>query len=152
MDYIKDLRKHVGHKTLLIPHSVVLVLKDNKVLIEERSDDGMYDFPGGGIDVDEDAEDAAKRELLEETGLEAISIKFFRLYSGSITHYVYANGDEISGVDAFYIVDRYLGKLNPQKEEVNSLFFMNIDDIPLNKLNPRNKQVLIDLKNYLLKK
>ncbi len=151
MDYIKDLRKHVGHKTLLIPHSVVIVLKDDRVLIEERSDDGMYDFPGGAIDVDEDAEEAAKRELLEETGLEAISIKFFKLYSGNITHYVYANGDEISGVDAFYIVDRYLGKLTPQISEVNRLFFMDVDEIPLEKLNPRNKQVIQDLKRYLKK-
>ena len=48
---------------------VILFNENSEVLLEERSDDGFFDFPGGSIDLKESAEDAAKRELYEETGL-----------------------------------------------------------------------------------
>jgi 8-oxo-dGTP diphosphatase len=41
----------------------------SKILILKRRDVPMWVLPGGGIDVDETAENAAIREVLEETGL-----------------------------------------------------------------------------------
>ena len=146
-DYIKELRRVVGHKPITIPHSVVILFNENKkVLIEVRSDDGFYDFPGGGIDQGETAEDAAKRELLEETGIIADELTLFNVYSGPITYYKYHNGDEIYGIDCVYIAKQYHGELIPQKEEVESLIFMDINDIPEDKLSIRNKQIIKDLK------
>ncbi len=147
-DYIKELRKRIGNMTVVLPHSVVLLFNDkNQILVEERADDGFFDFPGGGIDPKESAEEAAARELKEETGLIANKLEFFKLYSGEITHYTYFSGDEIYGLDAVYICKDYSGELIPQIEEVNKLNFYNIEDIPLDKLSPRNKQIIIDLKN-----
>lgn len=134
---------------LVLPHSVVILFNDKgQILLEERSDDGYFDFPGGGIDLKESAEEAASRELLEETGLVAKRLELFKVYSGEITHYVYFNGDEIYGVDLVYICKEYEGELKPQKEEVNRLFFMDLDNMP-EKMSIRNKQIIIDLKNYL---
>ena len=65
-DYLKELREKVGHMPMVLPHSVVIVINNqNKILLEERADDGFYDFPGGGIDLKESAEEAAARELKE---------------------------------------------------------------------------------------
>lgn len=134
---------------LVLPHSVVILFNEKgQILLEERSDDGYFDFPGGGIDLKESAEEAASRELLEETGLVAKRLELFKVYSGEITHYVYFNGDEIYGVDLVYICKEYEGELKPQKEEVNRLFFMDLDNMP-EKMSIRNKQIIIDLKNYL---
>ena len=145
-DYLKELRKRTNHMPLVLPHSVVILFNEkNEVLLEERADDGYFDFPGGGIDLKETAEEAAYRELKEETGLLAKKLEFFKLYSGEITHYVYFNGDEIYGVDAVYICREYEGILTPQLEEVKSLKFYSLDDTP-SKMSPRNKQIIIDLK------
>lgn len=145
-DYLKELRKRTNHMPLVLPHSVVILFNEkNEVLLEERADDGYFDFPGGGIDLKETAEEAAYRELKEETGLLAKKLEFFKLYSGEITHYVYFNGDEIYGVDAVYICREYEGTLTPQLEEVKSLKFYSLDDMP-SKMSPRNKQIIIDLK------
>ena len=144
-DYLDDLRKKTGHMPLLIPHSVVVLFNEhNEVLLEERSDDGYFDFPGGAIDLKETMEDAARRELLEETGIIAERLELFKVYSGEITHYVYFNGDEIYGVDAVYICKKWRGELKPQQGEVKSLKFYSLSQMP-EKMSVRNKQIIFDL-------
>ena len=145
MDYLKELRKRTDHMPLVLPHSVVILFNEKaEVLLEERADDGFFDFPGGGIDLKESAEDAARRELKEETGLTADELKLFKVYSGEITHYVYFNGDEIYGVDLVYICHKYHGEMKPQLEEVKSLKFYDLKHMP-EKMSIRNKQIIKDL-------
>ena len=145
MDYLKELRKRTDHMPLVLPHSVVILFNEKgEVLLEERSDDGFFDFPGGGIDLKESAEDAAYRELKEETGLIADELKLFKVYSGEITHYVYFNGDEIYGVDLVYTCHKYHGEMKPQLEEVKSLKFYDLKHMP-EKMSIRNKQIIKDL-------
>lgn len=145
MDYLKELRKRTNHMPLVLPHSVVILFNEKgEVLLEERADDGFFDFPGGGIDLKESAEDAARRELREETGLIADELKLFKVYSGEITHYVYFNGDEIYGVDLVYTCHKYHGEMKPQLEEVKSLKFNDLKHMP-EKMSIRNKQIIKDL-------
>ena len=144
-DYLKELREKVGHMPLVLPHAVVLLFNEQgEVLLEERSDDGYFDFPGGGIDPKESGEAAAKRELEEETGLIADELRLFNVYTGEITKYVYFNGDVIYGVDLVYLCDKYHGEMKPQLEEVKKLKFYKLDNLP-SKMSIRNKQIIKDL-------
>lgn len=145
MDYLKELRKRTNHMPLVLPHSVVVLFnEEGKVLLEERADDGYFDFPGGGIDLKESAEDAARRELKEETNLIADELELFKVYSGEVTHYVYFNGDEIYGVDLIYLCYKYHGEMIPQVEEVKSLSFHDLNNMP-EKMSIRNKAIIKDL-------
>lgn len=146
-DYVKELRKVVGNAPLLIPHAVTIVLNNkNEILFEVRSDDGFYDFPGGAIEIGEEIEVAAKRELFEETGINAISLELFKVYSGEITHYIYKNGNEIYGIDFVFIVRDYSGELKPELCEVSELKYLSINSIPVEKLSIRNQKIIADLK------
>ena len=143
-EYLKKIREKIGHSPIIIPHSVVLLFNENnEILLEERLDDGYFDFPGGGMDLGETAEEAASRELLEETGLIADELEFFKVYTGEITHYIYANEDEIYGVDSVYICKKWHGELTPQVDEVKALKFYPLDKLP-EKMWIRNKQIIKD--------
>lgn len=57
---------------------------DLKVLLVQRGLEpykGHWAFPGGFVKIDESAEDGAKRELEEETGLENVQIEQLHAYS-----------------------------------------------------------------------
>ena len=71
-EYILDLRKIVGHRPLLqVGASVIVENELGQVLLQRRADNHCWGYAGGSVELDEVVEDAARRELLEETGLHA---------------------------------------------------------------------------------
>ena len=144
--YIMDLRKIVGHRPLLqVGASVIVEDEKGRILLQLRSDNNCWGYAGGSVELDEDVEEAAKRELFEETGLIANKLSLFGVFSGKDTHYIYPNGDEVSNIDIVYICKDYSGELRCQKGEVNDLVFFEKDNIPGNLFKPIEKV----LKSYL---
>ena len=147
--YIMDLRKIVGHRPLLqVGASVIVEDKEGRILLQLRSDNHCWGYAGGSVELDEDVEEAAKRELFEETGIVAKELTLFGVFSGKDTHYVYPNGDEVSNVDIVYICKDYSGGLLCQEGEVDALKFFPIDQIPDNLSKPIEKQ----LRQYIASK
>lgn len=132
-NYIMDLRSIVGHRTLLqVGASVIVEDKQERILLQLRSDNHCWGYSGGSVELDENVEDAAKRELYEETGLIANHLELFGVFSGPELHYIYPNGDEVSNIDIVYICKEYSGTLKRQESEVDELRFFTIDEIPEN--------------------
>jgi NAD+ diphosphatase len=108
------------------------VIENSKgeILVARRAKDpakGTYDLPGGFIDVGETAENAVKREIMEETNLDVISLK----YLFSIPNIYVYSGFEVHTVDLFFKcnVDDF-SNLKAQ-DDVSDLKFIALD-----KLNP----------------
>ena len=136
-DYIMGLRKIVGKRTLLqVGASVIVEDENGKILLQLRSDNHCWGYPGGSVELDETVEDAAARELFEETGLIAEDLKLFGVFSGKELHYVYPNGDEVSNIDIVFTCKRYSGTLKCQKGEVDKLMFFDINNLPCNLSKP----------------
>jgi len=137
-DYIMDLRKLVGHIPLLqCGASVIVENTKGEILLQQRADNNCWSYSGGSVELDEDVEDTARRELYEETGLAAHTLELFGIFSGKDLHYVYPNGDEVSCIDIVYICRDYSGELNADSEEVRDLAFFSIDSLPAN-ISPPN--------------
>ena len=141
--YIMDLRKIVGHRPLLQVGASVIVENDRgEVLLQCRADNHCWGYAGGSVELDEVVEEAARRELLEETGLTALELELFGVFSGKDTHYIYPNGDEVSNVDIVYLCRKYEGTLKCQKEEVEELRFFPADQLPDDLSPPIRKPLL----------
>ena len=69
LDYVKSLRREIGSRKIILNCAGVLIVKDGMVLFQRRSDNGLWGLVGGLLELDETYEQAAMREILEETGL-----------------------------------------------------------------------------------
>ncbi|AUT48656.1 NUDIX hydrolase [Achromobacter sp. AONIH1] len=68
------------HTQRPIPATIAAVIRDGQVLLVRRAnppDQGRWAFPGGKIEMGERIEDAAARELFEETGVTAEPLTVF---------------------------------------------------------------------------
>jgi ADP-ribose pyrophosphatase YjhB (NUDIX family) len=100
----------------ILPAVSVAIVRGDTVLLVKRArqpSQGFYAFPGGKVEVGETLEEAAKRELMEETGLQARNYRPLReihIDGGSDGHPVdylltvfgatYAGGEPAAGDDA----------------------------------------------------
>ena len=142
-DYIMDLRKVVGTRTLLqCGASVILINDRDEVLLQKRRDNGMWAYHGGSVELDECVEEAAARELFEETGLKAEELELFGVFSGPDMHYVYPNGDEVSNIDIVFTCRKYSGMINAEEDEVSDLRFFPIAQLP-EAISPPNRRALL---------
>ncbi len=141
--YIMDLRKIVGHRTLIQCAASIIILDDkNRVLLGRRTDNRLWGYSGGSMEIDEKVEDCAKRELMEEMGLIADEIEFFMVNSGPEVHYVYPNGDEVSNIEIIYLCRKWHGEPVPQPEEVEELRFFAANEIDLTMISPPIRPVM----------
>ena len=138
-EYIMDLRKIVGHRPLIqVGASVIVEDAQGRALLQLRSDNHCWAYSGGSVELDENVEETAKRELFEETGLVAHNLELLGIFSGKEFHYTYPNGDEVSCIDIVYVCKEYSGTLKGQAGEVDDLRFFAIDEFP-EKISPPNR-------------
>lgn len=141
-DYIKFLRSYVGHQPIQMCGAGVFVENERgELLLQLRADNHCWGTAGGAVELGETVEDAAKRELLEETGLIADELEVLGVFSGEDTHYTYPNGDEVYIIDIKFMCRKYHGTLAPRAGEVSELRFFPIDELPEN-ISPPERQVI----------
>ncbi|MBS4200901.1 NUDIX hydrolase [Bacillus sp. FJAT-49732] len=133
MDYIKHLRSMVGHeKVIMVVAGAFVFDEENRVLMQKRSDNGQWGFPGGFMELGESVQDTAKREVYEETGLQLEKLELFGIYSGSEYDKTFANGDQVSLVQVVFICRQYKGNLVVSNEESIQNKFFALEKLPQN--------------------
>jgi ADP-ribose pyrophosphatase YjhB (NUDIX family) len=75
-------------------------------------------------------EDTAKRELYEETGLEAKDVKLQNVLSGPEFFFEYPNGDQMHCVIVLYEASGVTGELRVNDGESKALAYFDLDDLP----------------------
>ena len=141
--YIAEMRKLVGHRTLIqCAASIICVDEQGRLLLGKRSDNKMWGYSGGAVEIDERVEDCAKRELYEEMGVTAEELEFFYVNSGPEAHYIYPNGDEVSNFEIIYICRKWHGEPKSLDGEMEELRFFSCDEIDLSEISPPIRQVV----------
>ncbi len=148
-EYVKMMREKIGHDPLLICGASVIVYKDGRVLLQKRKDDGFYGYIGGCVELYEEVEEAAKRELFEETGLTALNLELFGIFSGENMTHVYPNRDKVSIIDIVYFCTDFTGEVVTSTDETIDCAWFSIDNLPENisttNIRPLNKFIQTQL-------
>ena len=81
--------------------AAILYNTEGQILLQRRSDNGLWGLPGGSVEIGESVRDAIIREVREETGLKAEVLRLIGVYSdpqmqivrypdGNVVHYISA--------------------------------------------------------------
>lgn len=130
---------------VLVKPGVGVIVRDaqGRILLERRSDNGRFGLPGGGVDPGETWEQAAVREVLEETGLVVRVAFLVGVYSdpaeGRIVTYP-DNGDVRHLVDAVLAADIVSGGLAQSAESLELGFYAQ-DELPADIVPPARRAV-----------
>lgn len=142
MGYISELRQMVGTRPLIMAGACVLLLDgQNRLLLQQRTDNGLWGLPGGALEPGETMEEVAARELFEETGLKAGELKLLDVFSGADFYYRYPHGDEVHNVVAAFVCRQYEGTVRTDGDEVAALTFFDRDRIPAD-LSPPDAPII----------
>lgn len=113
------------NNTLLMGSVEVAVFRHGKVLAVNNRRLGGFSAPGGKVEPGETFEHAARRELLEETGCEAISLRFI---AGNRIDVVAADGATSHWYCAGFIAE--IGDQEPrQNEDGTKPFWVTKDEM-----------------------
>lgn len=104
-----------GRKAHMITAGVnTIIIHRKRILLIKRQDIGIWAFPGGAVEANESLEEAAKRETLEETGL---NIKIEKLTG------VYVRTLWKKNVVFVYLCRKLNGKVKPSWETPSVKWF-----------------------------
>lgn len=115
-----------------------IIHREEKILLALRNHDPFDHYwclPGGHIDFGEDPETAVKREVLEETGLETIQLRFFDYFN---EYYPELGWHAV----ALVFVINAEGSLKRQESEVRELKWYRLQDALHLRLAFNHKTVL----------
>ena len=112
-----------------VPSSVVYILDGNRVLFGIRSREpgiGKLDPPGGFIEIPENAEEAAVREIKEELGIDIEIKDFLGTY-----HSIYSEGGQ-DVLNIVFVATKIGGKFKPGDDLAGGEpVWRSIDDLPI---------------------
>lgn len=110
--YLGRLRALVGDRLLLVPGMRVVVERpDGAILLQLRSDFGLWGLPGGVPDEGEGADETAIRETLEETGIRILDPRPFGFACDPVHEvWTYPNGDRCHYFTLLYAARRFEGE------------------------------------------
>ena len=117
---------------------------DNKILLcKSHKWNNKYVIPGGHIELGEKMEEALKREIFEETGLEIYDIKLISLKE-SVFSNTFHEGKHFIFIDYICKTDSYNVALNDEAEEYELADLKEIDNYELGGFV---KSLLMELQN-----
>ena len=126
-DYIHELRKLRGPRKIILNAAGGLIIRDDKILFQRRTDNGRWGLIGGLLEMNETYEQAALREIREETGLDVKLDSFLGIFHNH--NMVWSNGDSAHVLSAMFTARIVSGEPRADEESYELRFFGR-DEIP----------------------
>jgi len=143
--HLGKIRQLVGSQLLLVPGARVVIEGDEgKILLQHRSDLGLWGLPGGNAEPEEDISALLQREVEEETGLVICNVTPFGFGSNpQLETIAFPNGDLCQFFVLNFFTKSFAGTPKISDEESLAL-----DWFPRNGLPEMLPNMLASLKAY----
>ena len=130
--YLGQLRSVVGNRLILVPGTRVVVENSQaQILLQKRSDFGLWGLPGGAAEEGEDLETVAIREVEEETGLIVSQLHPFGFACDpAIETITYPNGDRCQNFSLCFFTRHFEGVPRPADAESTECSWFSSDNLP----------------------
>ncbi|MBD2762764.1 MULTISPECIES: NUDIX hydrolase [unclassified Candidatus Sulfotelmatobacter] len=127
-EFIVELRKKIGHDLLWLPGCTAVVVHEGKVLLGQRSDNGTWGLITGIVEPGEDPGVAARRECLEETGVDVevqalVGVKAYDAVR-------FPNGDVCQFLDHTFLCRYVSGEARVADDESLIVGWYDLADLP----------------------
>ncbi len=104
--------------------AAIITNSDGHVLLQRRSDNGLWGLPGGSVEIGESVTSAIVREVEEETGLAVEVERLIGVYSDpSFQVFRYPNGNVVHYVNTLMSCRIVAGTLQTCDESLELRFF-----------------------------
>ena len=128
-DYVRGLREKVGTDLLFMPSVASLIEDGEGRILLVRHVEGRWMLPGGAVDPGERPAEAARRECLEEAGVEIEPLRILGVYGGPEYRVTYANGDEAMWIVTVFAARLVAGEPAPSDDETMDVGWFTRDEI-----------------------
>ncbi len=147
MDPREMYRPRAAADITVVRAGVGVAIRDTagRLVLERRSDSGLWGFPGGRVDAGEAVAATAQREAREETGLEIRLGALVGVYSNPATNVVTFPDNVVHLVDTVIEAEVVGGALAASSESLEVRWF-SLDALPpAEEIVPAAKAALADI-------
>lgn len=127
-EFVLELREKIGTHPLPLVGVTAVVVRDGRVLLGRRSDNGHLTPITGIVDPGEEPADAAVRETLEEAGVVCRTERLAWVHQ--IPRITYQNGDQSDYLDLTFRCAWVSGEPYPADGEMTDVDWFDRADLP----------------------
>lgn len=128
--YIKKIRSLVKDEYLILNATAVVIPdEENRILLQKRSDNGLWGLPGGLLELHESIADSAIREVKEETNLDVALTRFIGVFTNPFMRW---KEKDSAQVFAFAFTAKVVGgSLKVNDYESTEMKYFSYEELPI---------------------
>lgn len=115
--------------TPLVGCDVFILNSENKLLLIQRADNGLWALPGGCHDLGETPKQCAERECFEETGYKVTCTDLIGVYSSNCYEYVHYPWKENEFTHLFFLA-KLDGGVKTTSSETTDVSWFDENELP----------------------
>jgi len=127
-EFIVELRRHIGHAPVWLPAVSAVVIRDQQVLLVQRSDNQAWTPVTGIVEPGENPADCAVREVFEEAGIHVVPRRLAWVHVSDPM--VHANGDHAQYLDHVFRMDWVEGEPFAADDESLDARWFDLAEMP----------------------